>query len=329
VANEQYRKVHQADDKVLKALLQSKKAFMQLLRYFLSVEWANLIDEQSLVRFDKSFVQQDFVGKEADILYRCRMNGQNVVFYVLLELQSTVDQQMPWRLLQYMVEIWRSCLNDSKPADKRRKDFRLPAIVPVVLYIGAPAWTAIRSFREYQERQELFDDCLVDFRYLLVDLKRFDDEHLRHLKGILPLALRLESARNSSDLLRRLETSVEALKYLNVDEVGFIRSYILHVLAPMAKGVAKDVIGALANDMTAESMKGVDDMVSNAAEIIRKEIKSQRKLGRKQGCSEGIRIGKLETIRLIVSTMHQEGMTPDEISKVTHVPVGEVNEMLN
>ena len=81
MANEQYRKVHQADDKVLKALLQSKKAFMQLLRYFLSVEWANLIDEQSLVRFDKSFVQQDFVGKEADILYRCRMNGQNVVFF--------------------------------------------------------------------------------------------------------------------------------------------------------------------------------------------------------------------------------------------------------
>ena len=337
MANEQDGKVHQPEDKVLRALLQSKKAFMQLLRYFLSVKWTRLIDEQSLVCIDKSFVQQDFAGKEADILYQCRMNEQDVVFYVLLEFQSTVDQQMPWRLLQYMVEAWRNCLKNEEEADRRTNKFRLPAVIPVVLYLGRPTWTALRSFREYQHRQELFDDCLVDFRYLLVDLRRFDDEQLRHLKGILPLALRLECARNSHDLLRRLETSMEALKDLSSDEVDFIRSYIHHVLAPMAKGIAKEVIYSLANTMTVESMKGGNDMISNAAETIRKEIISRQRLVRRQGKLEGLKQGiqqgkqegKQEMIRSFVATMHQDGMTPDEISKVTHLPIDEVKELLN
>lgn len=128
--------IHHPDDKGFKALLQTRKAFLQLLRCFLHEEWVSQIDEHALHRIDKSFVLPDFASRESDIVYRCLLKDREVIVYVLLELQSTVDQQMPWRLLQYMVEIWRTVHRDTEQATRRRAGFRLPPIVPVVVYNG-------------------------------------------------------------------------------------------------------------------------------------------------------------------------------------------------
>ena len=83
---------------------------------------------------NKSFILQDFKDKEADIVYRIKVKEQEVIFYVLLELQSSVDYQMPYRLLQYMLEIWREYLKDIDTNIAESKDFKLPVIVQMVLY---------------------------------------------------------------------------------------------------------------------------------------------------------------------------------------------------
>ena len=87
--------VHNPVDASYKSLLQTKKAFVQLLRYFLKEQWVEQVDEQRVQRIDKSFVLPNFAKREADLVYKCRMKGNDVFFYVLVELQSTVDQQMP------------------------------------------------------------------------------------------------------------------------------------------------------------------------------------------------------------------------------------------
>lgn len=60
-----------------------------------------------MMRVDKSYVLPDFSRQEVDLVYLLELNGEEVYFYVLLELQSSVDQSMPYRLLMYMTEIWR------------------------------------------------------------------------------------------------------------------------------------------------------------------------------------------------------------------------------
>lgn len=65
------------------------------------------IDPSRMMRVDKSYVLPDFSRQEVDLVYLLELNGEEVYFYVLLELQSSVDQSMPYRLLMYMTEIWR------------------------------------------------------------------------------------------------------------------------------------------------------------------------------------------------------------------------------
>ncbi|SHE96387.1 Putative transposase, YhgA-like [Desulforamulus putei DSM 12395] len=106
-------------------------------------------------------------------------------FYVLLELQPTVDHTMPFRLLQYMLEIWRDVYNNTPEKERRRKGFRLPAIVPAVIYNGERGWTARRSFREYQSGHERFPGRLLDFSYILFDVVRYSEEELLRAANVV------------------------------------------------------------------------------------------------------------------------------------------------
>lgn len=185
---------HHPHDKGYRQLLAKKKTFLELLQTFVGEGWVREIAEEDLTLVDKSYVLQDFSDKEADIVYRLRIRGTDVIFYVLLELQSTVDHTMPFRLLQYMVEVWRDAYNNTPEKERKRKGFRLPAIVPAILYNGEGGWTARRSFREYQLGQERLSRHLLDFEYILFDVNRYGEEELRRQANVISSVFYLDQA---------------------------------------------------------------------------------------------------------------------------------------
>ena len=65
---------------------------------YIKADWAANIDENDLTLIDKSFIEADFKQRESDVIYRAKIKGQEIIFYVLLELQSSVDYTMPFRL---------------------------------------------------------------------------------------------------------------------------------------------------------------------------------------------------------------------------------------
>ena len=81
-------KIH---DKGYKRILGQKKNFLSFLQTFIQAEWVSEITEESLTLIDKEFIPKDFKEREADIIYSVKLNGKEVIFYCLLELQSSVD----------------------------------------------------------------------------------------------------------------------------------------------------------------------------------------------------------------------------------------------
>ncbi|NLP20174.1 MAG: Rpn family recombination-promoting nuclease/putative transposase [Bacteroidales bacterium] len=86
--------LHNAHDKGYKYILSIKRLFVQLLKSFVDQGWVDKIEPEDVELVDKSFILPDFKNKEADLVYKVKMDGTNVYFY-LLELQSSVDYQMP------------------------------------------------------------------------------------------------------------------------------------------------------------------------------------------------------------------------------------------
>jgi hypothetical protein len=139
---------------------------------------------EQLTLVNRSYISSDYEEKESDIVYKANVNGNEVIFYILFEFQSSVDYRMPLRLFFYISEILREY---SKNAEHKAydKSIKIPAVVPLVLYNGKAAWDVPVRFRDIVESEELFGDNIVDFKYNLFDVNnKYSKEELIKNKGI-------------------------------------------------------------------------------------------------------------------------------------------------
>jgi len=83
---------------------------------------------------DKSFVSDEFLKRESDIIYRVKMQEKDIYIYVLVEFQSTVDKTIPVRMLLYILQLYDQLIRSSQKG-------KLPAIFPILLYNGSKEWT--------------------------------------------------------------------------------------------------------------------------------------------------------------------------------------------
>ncbi|WML33571.1 Rpn family recombination-promoting nuclease/putative transposase [Clostridium sp. OS1-26] len=202
---EEDEKAYHEHDVGYKYIFSHKPTFIELLRSFVKTDWANSINEKDLVLLDKSYILSDFKEEESDIVYRVNIEDEEVIFYVLLEFQSKVDFQMPIRLLFYMTEIWRDVLKNVGSKERRRKNFKLPAVVPIVLYNGLNRWTAEKSFRRVLNGENFVKDNIVDFNYILLDVNRYKEEELLEVANLVSAVFLIDSNIDEKQLIKRLK----------------------------------------------------------------------------------------------------------------------------
>ncbi|MDP9751449.1 putative transposase/invertase (TIGR01784 family) [Thermoanaerobacter pentosaceus] len=278
-------------DKGYKYLLSHKKVFIELLRSFVKKDWVNEIDESKVIRINKSFILQDFKNKEADLVYQVKLKDKEVFFYILLELQSKVDFQMPYRLLLYIIEVWREILKDTSLNQQKRKDYKLPAIIPIVLYNGVNRWTAPLSFKETIDSYQLFGENIIDFKYILIDVNRYSEEELLQLSNLIGSVFLLDRRIDREELIERLKKLTDVLKNLSEEEFILLRNWFMSIISRfLPEGKRKEVKKIF------EKSEGVEKMISNLERSLKEEFKKTRKEGRIEGKKEG----KIEGIRMVL-----------------------------
>ena len=101
----------------------------------------------------------------------------------MLENQTQVDFLMPFRLLEYMIRLWRRHIQE-KGDQAENKPFKLPAILPIVFYDGdqQEGWTAERQFIKKVNHHEVFQPYTPNYEYILVDLTLIGVKELEQLK---------------------------------------------------------------------------------------------------------------------------------------------------
>src|SRR5512145_2178580 len=129
------KKKHNSHDSVYKKFFSNHRMVRQLLTGFVNEEWINDIEFSTLERVDKSFITDEFIGRESDLVYRARLKEREVYIFILLEFQSTVDRFMALRMLRYITELYEYLV-------KNLRLKKLPAVFPVMLYNGEKRWTA-------------------------------------------------------------------------------------------------------------------------------------------------------------------------------------------
>ncbi|MBZ9623206.1 Rpn family recombination-promoting nuclease/putative transposase [Clostridium sp. FP2] len=282
-------------DKSYKDLFSTKDAFLSFVNTFVQGEWAGQLEKDKLILSDKSYILSDYEELESDIVYTATIGKDDIIFYVLLELQSSVDHSMPIRLLMYMVELWRDILRNSEKKEIKRKSFRLPAVIPIVLYNGTNKWTSARNFKDIITGSQLFGDNILDFKYILVDINRYSKEYLYEFKNIASAIFLLDQDINAIEFLERLKNIVINFNSLTYEEKLLLKGWIKNTTNN------NDIVNMneLVENIFNNEME-VESMVSNASNIFDKfkkeAIKEGLDEGKKEGKKEGMKEGKSELL---------------------------------
>jgi predicted transposase/invertase (TIGR01784 family) len=302
------------DDKGYRRILSDRRNFCDFVKTHIAAPWAERLDADCLELVNTRFVTKDFKDKEADVIYKARVEGGDAVFYVHLELQSDPDFTMPFRLLVYMTELLRQIFAEAGEKARSRKGFRLPAVVPVVLYNGGGKWNCAKSFREYLGGCALFAPNVIDFEYILIDINEPDEAALLNTPTLMNLAMLADRSGTPERVLRRLHKVLEAASRLTQDERLQLHAWIFDVVLRKAKGKA----GRAAIERIGEAFERKEGPEMTYA--LERAIDAIERRGERKGKREGERRGRLEAAAAMIG----EGFPLETASRCSGIPADEL-----
>jgi predicted transposase/invertase (TIGR01784 family) len=301
-------------DKGYRRMLSDKRNFLDFVKSHIAAPWVDGLDTDCLEHIDAKFVTKDFKDKESDIVYKAKIKGKEVIFYILLELQSTPDFTMPLRLLVYMTELIRRLFVETEEKARERKEFKLPAVVPVVLYNGADKWSCAKSFKEYLKDYELFVPSVIDFTYIMIDINETDEDELLSVPTLVNLAMFADRKGNPARVLGRLTKVLELSRKLTEDEQVQLRAWIFDVILQKIKN--KTNKNTIMDVKKAFERKGESEM-TYAIERAIDEIEQR-------GIRKGELNGKLKTAMAMID----DGLPIETASKCSGISADKLRQSI-
>ena len=142
-----------------------------------------------------------------------------------------------------MVQIWKHELSNIKYEDAQKKSYKLPAIIPIVLYNGSQQWDAVIEFKDLINQADTFQDYLVNFRYILVDVDNYNKEELLEISNSISLILMMDQTIVSKDkkvLIQRLHELMNTKDKLPAEKLEQLYEWLKEVLFgrfPVEEGI--------------------------------------------------------------------------------------------
>ena len=123
-------------DSGYKYLFSHAELVQELLETFAPPGVSELLDYTTLRLENCNYVTPAMKPRADDLVWSVELQGRRIYLYLLLEFQSTPDDTMPMRMLQYVAALYDHLLR-SKAVDIADG---LPPVLPIVLYNGDARW---------------------------------------------------------------------------------------------------------------------------------------------------------------------------------------------
>lgn len=302
--------IYNIHDKSYKDLYSNKEVFLDLVREMLKANWAQNLKADDLTLINKSYILADYNEKESDIVYNGKIGENEVIFYILLEFQSSVDYRMPLRLFFYISELLREyCKNaNHKPSDK---NIKIPAVIPIVLYNGNSKWDAKTTFSDMIDGSELFGDNIINFKYDIFDINNtYTKEELISNNNMTSAIFLLDQKINPVEFLERIKAIALFFNNLTDKDKSLIKNWI--------KNTVEDELAETAIDILSATQEEVEKMVASNATMLKDALEDAKNKGNLEG--------KLEE-RYALATNLLDILDDETISLKTKLTIAEVAKL--
>lgn len=290
------RRINNEHDKIFRTVLDKKTDVSKFLNKFLELN----IKTEELEKYNSSYIDPKFKNKEADIVYRIK--DKNI--FLLIEHQTKIDKDMPYRLLDYSNGIMRSASEDKKR----------PSVIPIVLYTGKTKW---KIENETIEKQQFFKEVkLIDGDFNLIDINDFSKKELLEDDIFITKMMLVEKCKDEIEMVQALEKIENKIK--EEDKSTFRR--IVKEIWSLRIGTEN------ANKILEKIEEGSGNMMA-VMEMLLAENEKYINIGRQEGMKKGRLEGGKQKIKEIVQKMLAENFTKEMIMKITGLKKEEIEEI--
>jgi predicted transposase/invertase (TIGR01784 family) len=301
-------KVNHPHDKGYKRDLSRPEEFLHFLKKYVKADWTQELSVSQLRLCDKEFIDKDYEGREADLIYEItRQNEQQIYLFILQELQSSVDYTMIFRTLVYVFNKLQHFFLSSPKDERERKDFRLPVMIPIVFYNGSEKWTAVKSLQEYQQGGKDFGRYVLNLEYYLVDLAHIEEEYILSSNKVIDNIMYCDKFRNKEQMLDALKQAYNRVEKLNGQEQEEFENWVNTIFLSVCENkeaALKEIVSRLGNGEKGMAIK------YNLVKIFEEEKENAQREGREAGHKAGCIAGE-ERLARLVQILLAEGRKDD------------------
>ena len=305
-------------DRSIRRLLQDG-VYVRWLVKIIAPEIERYLDFSAITYHQRSFISQALQQRESDVLLSVGFNDETstdeLLIYILIEHQSTVDKTMGFRLLSYMMQIWEAQRKEWESSKTPVSEWRLQPILPILFYTGDGRWTAPLSLTAIMDVPEILSRFVPSFDTLFLGVKSTDPEVLTqagHPLGWLLSVLQREDAEDTSEISEALSAAVSHLAA--VDEsfapqvAEAFRYFVRLIYHRRSVDEREGLIGIIREHIQNE--KELETMAQTTAELL---IEQGRVEGKVEGRVEGKVEGKQDAVLKILQSRFQD--VPDTLSQ--------------
>ena len=274
------KKIDNPYDKGYKRIFSIKKNFLDFIKKYIGLNWMMELTENDLELINKEFTTVQFDTYESDLIYKVNTEEGSVYLFFLLELQSYNDFTMPFRLLVYMIAIWMDYFKNCDKNVRKQKEFRLPAIMPIVLHNGEKNWTASRNFKEMIAHANVFEDYVVNFKYELVSINELTTMKIKNSNTLIDNIFLADKKKTRKEWIDGIPELIRRIREMNKDDFNEWITWFFNVIKALNEEERNKLI---------EQLREGDekDMCSSLEMLLNREKAEGRAEGKEEGKAEG------------------------------------------
>ncbi len=289
-------------DQGYRSLLFQPAIMLQFLQRFVGGAWTKKLRREDITIENGTFFVDHAKTRMADIVCKIRSRDHtgNVAIYVLLEHQSGVDKDMPFRMLEYTHLLCRNIRSSGTIPDDCELIF-----LPIVFYNGTRKWKVPGNVREQRKRE--FPQYLAPFPYDLISESDYSAEQLqqrgRMFAAVMYLDLYSKNLLNTDWDIRKVEKAIAEM--LNEESLELIEEFVGVVDSMFGIVIDLDTLMNQLQRTKEPRGKEVAKMFRMNAETFKARI---AEMGRQEGLQTGLRTGREEGLQTGLRTGRQEGL---------------------
>lgn len=213
-----------------KAVCSVKEEFLHFLKKYVKADWAKDLTVKDIRPCPNELILPDYRQRLPDLAYEIHRDDRWLCCYLIVQLQSSVDYTMIFRFASELQGILLKAFLQEEENIRERKDYRIPAAVPILLYNGRRKWTGIQQFRAYQRDGEIYGEYVQNFAYHLVDISQISDTDILSSNYLIDNIIYLDKHRYDMEfVLEKLSVVTERIRGLSPEKAAMFWDWMEHV----------------------------------------------------------------------------------------------------